>query len=76
MTRGDGTGPPSGSGPRIGRGFGGGGTGQGRMQIIRPGAATVGTCICPSCGAAQSRQRGIPCLNINCPKCGIKMVRG
>ena len=76
MPRGDGSGPPSGSGPRTGRGFGRGGKGQGRMAGTRPGAGPSGSCVCPKCGATSTHQSGIPCLNINCPKCGVKMVRG
>ncbi len=51
MPRGDGTGPPWGSGPGTGRGFGrGAGRGAGRMGGTRPGAGPAGKCVCPSCG--------------------------
>jgi len=67
MPRGDGTGP-GGFGPGAGgRGFGGGN---------RPGAGPGGYCICPSCKAKIEHQRGVPCYQVNCPKCGAKMVRG
>ena len=61
MPRGDGTGPP------------GGGGGRGRMG--GQGLGVGGNCVCPSCGATVSHQRGAPCFQINCPKCGTKMVR-
>lgn len=76
MPRGDGTGPPNGGGPRSGRGLGQGGRGQGRMQGSRPGAGPNGFCACPACGAKAAHQRGNPCYNMSCPKCGTKMVRG
>jgi len=65
MPRGDGTGPP-----------GGGGGGRGRMGGTRPGAGPGGKCVCPNCGATITHQRGAPCYQISCPKCGTKMVRG
>jgi len=34
------------------------------------------TCICPVCGIMQPKQRGMPCANMKCPKCGGMMVRG
>ena len=76
MPRKDGTGPPGGGGPGTGRGIGQGRNGGGRMGGTRPGAGPGGTCICPSCGARFSHQAGVPCYNMNCPQCGIKMVRG
>ena len=75
MPRGDGTGPPRG-----GRGMGGDiigrrGGGSGRMRGIDPGIGPSGDCICPNCQAKISHQAGLPCSNLNCPKCGTKMVR-
>jgi len=32
------------------------------------------SCICPSCGYEQEKQRGTPCLQIKCPKCGTPLV--
>ena len=75
MPWGDGTGPPGG-GNRTGRGIGRGGQGGGRMKGTRPGAGPDGDCVCPSCGAKVTHQRGTPCYNVNCPKCGTRMVRG
>jgi uncharacterized protein len=69
----DGTGP-AGQGPGTGRGFGKGG-GRGRLGGSRPGAGPDGNCVCPSCGNVIPHQRGTPCLDVFCPKCGVKMVR-
>ncbi|MBU0533410.1 MAG: DUF5320 domain-containing protein [Candidatus Omnitrophica bacterium] len=81
MPRGDGTGP-TGQGPKTGRGMSGsdrgigqGGGGRGMGGGNRPGAGPVGNCVCPSCGAKASHQRGVACYAIDCPKCGSKMVR-
>jgi len=67
MPFGDGTGP-SGQGPKRGRGMGRGGRN-------RPGAGPGGNCVCPSCGTRVAHQAGAPCTSINCPKCGVVMVR-
>jgi hypothetical protein len=76
MPRGDGTGPPWGSGPGTGRGVGrGAGRGAGRMGGTRPGAGPGGECMCPSCGATVAHQAGLPCNQRSCPKCGTLMVR-
>jgi hypothetical protein len=75
MPRGDGTGP-AGMGPGTGRGAGGrgaGGGGRGRMGGM--GAGADGKCICPSCGTVVDHKIGVPCYEINCPKCGAKMTR-
>jgi len=65
MPRGDGTGP-LGQGPGMGRGMGRG---------KRGGAGPEGNCVCPSCGTKVAHQAGTPCASMNCPKCGIRMVR-
>ncbi|MHC9540065.1 MAG: hypothetical protein AB9903_11140 [Vulcanimicrobiota bacterium] len=54
---------PRGQGGR-GRGPGGGGRGP------------SGTCLCPNCGAEVPHDRGVPCLSLQCPKCGAMMARG
>ena len=66
-----------------GSGMGGGGgqrsssTGRrGRMAGDRAGAGPAGQCVCPSCGATATHQRGTPCNSLNCPKCGVRMTRG
>ena len=73
MPGGDGTGP-YGQGPGTGRGLGHGGA-RGRMGGNRPGAGPTGNCICPGCGAKAAHQAGVPCYDMNCPKCGTKMIR-
>lgn len=32
------------------------------------------TCVCPDCGYKTPHKRGIPCNEIECPKCGAKMT--
>jgi len=62
-----------------GRGTGGGGmgrgSGRGRMGGFALGPG--GECICsnPGCGTTVSHQRGIPCYQMKCPKCGSPMTR-
>jgi len=68
MPRGDGTGP-RGQGPGTGRGMGGRGMGQGL------GAGTGGECVCAACGKRVPHQRGVPCYEVKCPKCGQPMTR-
>jgi len=63
MPGGDRTGPPR------------SGAGYGRKGGNRPGAGPGGECLCPTCGARIPHKRGIPCYNVNCPKCGGKMAR-
>jgi len=75
MPRGDRAGPPEGGGPGSGGGIGRGGMGGGRMGGTRPGAGPGGDCVCPACGAKAPHQRGTPCYNMSCPKCGTRMVR-
>ncbi|MEA3254468.1 MAG: hypothetical protein U9Q22_01370 [Candidatus Altiarchaeota archaeon] len=54
-----------GTGPRgLGRGrMGGGGLGLG------------GDCVCSKCGHKAAHQRGTPCNQQKCPKCGAAMMR-
>jgi hypothetical protein len=59
-----------------GRGAGRGtGNGQGRMGGNRA-AGPGGKCVCPACGHKVPHNVGEPCYQIDCPKCGTKMVRG
>ena len=67
MPRGDGTGP-MGQGSGMGRGMG-------RGMGNRLGAGPGGSCVCPACGEKVIHQAGTPCALMNCPKCGIRMVR-
>jgi hypothetical protein len=68
MPFGNGTGP---TGP--GRGLGRGG-GRGR-QPGGFGLGPGGDCICPNCKTRTPHQRGIPCYEQKCPKCGSLMTR-
>lgn len=65
MPGGDGTGP-DGTGPI-------GGRGQGRGPGY--GLGPSGECYCPNCGHHIPHERGVPCYNKKCPKCGAPMVR-
>ncbi len=66
MPRGDGRGPGT------GRGLGRGG---GRGRIGGRGLGPAGECICSNCGHRLSDQRGIPCYEVSCAKCGTHMTR-
>ncbi len=69
--QGQGGGTGSGRGGGTGKGQGqGGGRGQGGNA---PGAG--GECVCTACGATAPHQRGIPCTQNACPRCGSMMVR-
>ncbi len=67
---------------RRGSGMGqGGGRRQGRGGQ-RPGsmgapvaAGSVGYCVCPQCGLREPHERGLPCVERKCPKCGTAMSR-
>jgi hypothetical protein len=63
-----------------GRGMGGGqGQGQGGRRAGCGGgllaAGPDGNCVCPQCGQTEPHQRGVPCFERKCPKCGALMVR-
>jgi predicted Fe-Mo cluster-binding NifX family protein len=70
MGRGGGGGQGSGQGQ--GRGQGGSGRGrQGGPFAGGPG----GYCVCPQCGQREPHGRGVPCMQMKCPKCGAAMTR-
>jgi hypothetical protein len=54
-------------------GFGGGRGGRGRMGGF--GAGPGGECVCTGCGHTVPHQRGVPCYQMKCPKCGSPMTR-
>ena len=39
------------------------------------GLGPGGFCVCPVCGTKIPHQRGIPCYQQRCPKCGQRMIR-
>jgi len=58
-----------------GRGQGGGmGQGRGRKGGPMAGGA-IGTCACPKCGEQLAHERGVPCVQRQCPKCGTSLIR-
>lgn len=57
-----------------GQGQGKGWRGQGRLGGPLAGGAT-GNCLCPKCGNREPHERGVPCLQKQCPKCGTAMTR-
>ncbi len=67
---GRGAGGGAGAGRGVGRGAGGGGRMGGSLA-----AGPIGECVCPKCGQRAAHQRGIPCYQQKCPKCGSLMTR-
>ena len=63
-----------GTGKGGGQGQGGGGQGRGRMGGPLA-AGAVGTCLCPKCEHREPHERGVPCVERKCPKCGTVMTR-
>jgi predicted Fe-Mo cluster-binding NifX family protein len=70
-------------GQRRGGKGGGGGQGQGQGQGSRRtgqgggamAAGPTGECICPQCGSKEVHERGVPCTQKKCAKCGAAMTR-
>jgi hypothetical protein len=67
MPGGDGTGPMG-----SGRGKG---AGRGRRGGAGAGIGVGGECVCVECGTTKPHEVGIPCYEVNCPKCGKPMQR-
>jgi predicted Fe-Mo cluster-binding NifX family protein len=63
-----------GQGSGQGRGQGGQGQGRGRMGGPLAGGGG-GACLCPKCGHREPHERGVPCVQKQCPKCGTAMTR-
>ena len=38
-------------------------------------AGPIGDCVCPQCGEMEPHQRGVPCSERKCSKCGTNMAR-
>ena len=65
----DGTGPlGQGSGGGRRRGFKGV---NGESNTAGPG----GECVCPKCDYTTAHAAGQPCSEMDCPKCGTKLIR-
>jgi len=65
-----GMGSPSDAGPSVdGQDQGGGQAGSGAAQS---GRSTL--CICPMCKTTVTHPIGVPCVSLNCPVCGSRLV--
>ena len=60
-------------------GFGmGRGIGRGRNSFGNGGGGgfgSSGNCVCLKCGYVAPKERGVPCQEIKCPNCGVRLVR-
>ena len=63
------------SGSKRGGAGRGGGRGEGRGRMGGTGRGPGGECACPRCGKKVPHERGLPCYEVRCPKCGTAMTR-
>ncbi len=76
MGRGIGGGRGFGAGRGMGQGAGMGiGQSRGRGRMGGFAAGPSGICKCPNCGYEEEKQRGVPCVDKKCPKCGTMLTR-
>jgi len=62
--------------PAYGQGFGWQRRGKFKDQAEEAsGQGPGGECVCPQCGYTISHQRGVPCSDLKCPKCGLGLNR-
>lgn len=54
---------------------GGGGVGGGAGRMGGQALGLGGQCVCRACGEKLPHQRGVPCNQTKCPKCGQLMTR-
>jgi predicted Fe-Mo cluster-binding NifX family protein len=64
-----------GKGSGGGQGGSSGGRCRGDGSGLGAGTGASNSCICPACGAKTPHERGIPCMQMNCPQCGKPMLR-
>jgi len=68
----------NGRGMGLGRGRGSNGmrnqrNGKGNASRQNSQMGGVAECVCPNCKFTQPHQRGIPCIQVKCPKCDTLM---
>ena len=62
--------------PIFGKGFGWQRQGRFKGEVEEAvGKGPSGYCVCSKCGYKISHQKGIPCSDLKCPKCHIKLIR-
>ena len=62
--------------PAFGRSFGWQRRGRFKGEVeMASGGGPGGYCYCPQCEYKTPHQRGIPCSQLSCPKCKIKLIR-